>query len=285
MNTISDFVEAAGTSSARSRWVFLIMIIFSIVVFTAFLNSRKGNWIGSRLKVVQYAVNNFADVKALSEADDFREKDSHALHTPIERSAKFLQIYNIQEREEAKLWLQGYIQSRQRHIQIVSVPILGLSFDVNDLGFLSGMAFVILLLMLRYSMSREYTNVKLVFKKAKAADCLEDCYQLMSMTQIFTLPPSNEEPHERFWRGPIKALFCLPLLLQLVVAANDFRTAGIGFAFNPLNMGMLIVAHLVALMLLAALTFACLTLLGEIDRLWRGYATEIENGVSASVSD
>ena len=77
---------------------------------------------------------------------------------------------------------------------VIRVPFFGFSFDVNDLGFIGGIGFVIILVCFRLCLSREIDNLRLSFEQfqlCRQADCN---FTLGDVVTLFPqgLPPSTE---------------------------------------------------------------------------------------------
>jgi len=178
-------------------------------------------------------------------------------------------MYGIRSIEELRVWLNGYIISKQQNVQLVRVPFFAFAFDVNDLGLISGATFVLLLMLLRFWLLREIRNYEIVFEKvSKNQEELSIVYDVLSMRQVLTVPPSGPLIAEILWSIPTKILFCLPLALQYIVYRNDSDTAHIGRLFSGPNVSLIESTHIVSLILITILTFSCLWVSVKFDVLW-----------------
>ena len=54
---LKPFIEATITSSARFRRVLIVVIVSSVLAFSAFWNARPGSWLNSRFEVARVAQN------------------------------------------------------------------------------------------------------------------------------------------------------------------------------------------------------------------------------------
>lgn len=80
------------------------------------------------------------------------------------------------------------------HRMIISIPIIGLSIDVNNLCWATGIAFGIFYFLLAFSLSREKKNLLLTFTIGlEQGFRMHDIYRLISMRQVLTIPPSIDE--------------------------------------------------------------------------------------------
>ena len=78
---------------------------------------------------------------------------------------------NMEDNERNNL-----IRNRIENSQTVKVPILGNSFDVNDLAIMSGISFIILLLVVRFTLIREKNNLQIALNSIteRYDDFIED---------------------------------------------------------------------------------------------------------------
>ncbi len=268
-NELFNYIETAGDSSRRTRWVLLVMITTCILIFAAFLNSRKANWINARVEVSQKAYNDFDELFARISSADYKKKKLGDLETLEDRAAAFINHYKIKSKTEAEYWLKGYINSKQNYIQIIRVPFIFFTFDVNDLGFISGVSLVFILLFLRFCLWRELTNIKAVFEKAKKDEkCKDQWYTIMSMKQVLTIPP-NDIKKEKLWGILLKVIFFIPLIIHSIVAYNDYITKEIAYILSRSNINFLNTANISFISVILILTISCISISIEIDVVWR----------------
>jgi len=147
----------------------------------------------------------------------------------------------------------------------VRVPFFGVAFDVNDLGLLVGIGFVVILLLLRFSLGSEIVGLRISFKNVTAlsqepGELLERFYELLAMRQVFTLPQlkvenlsiehhgaeewSSHQPNWSVWilRIILKFICCLPFFVYSIVAWHDLQsTALIGKSIDPDHMKVLVI--------------------------------------------
>src|SRR5262249_5811275 len=142
-------------SSARSRHILVILIAASILVFAGFWNARDASWITTHLK---WAAKIEAQIRHPPVGPPSEEQRK------IQDRATAYQIENI---GEAQHFHQHLLDLMAEHVLYLRVPILGLAFDVNDLGTFSGLAFLVLLLWARFSLWHELHNLRLCFAESK----------------------------------------------------------------------------------------------------------------------
>lgn len=158
----------------------------------------------------------------------------------------------------------------------IKVPFFGITFDVNDLGLLSGFAFLILLILFRFSLMREYENTYLAFEAVEDdKEILVPFYNLLSMRQVLTIPPilkpiPGMQHREGFrWATIIpKILSFLPFGTLTVVVINDFLTQNIGDILSSGHTLFLYIASVALGVLVLVTTVSCLRVWINIDNEW-----------------
>jgi len=154
-------------------------------------------------------------------------------------------------RSELEQELSQLHKSILENCVLIKIPLLGVSFDVNGLASLSGLAFSVLYFLLYYSMARELKNIKLLFNihHEHGIDS-RSVYQALSMFQVLTIPLSIDEfispknirvatavadlrrQSRRLSRlVPMLPMF-FPLLAWLTVFTFDLDTKDVGDATN-----------------------------------------------------
>lgn len=148
---------------------------------------------------------------------------------------------------EAKKNVADLQQIMANRVMGVSIPVLGVVFDINDLSLISGVTFVILLSWFHFALRRQNKNIRHVFYIAEQADlseredpvnCLSAAYFLLAMTQVLTIPPSS--PAEIGKQTFLRRVSRLPSIImwtaviaQFAVVADDFMTMDPGNTLNP----------------------------------------------------
>src|SRR3989338_2111555 len=159
MEHITKYVEATNESSSRSRWVFLALQVASVIVFFAFWNTHVLPWTNARLKLYQAALY-------LQDQDATRQQKPRGAPKPgftapltpvglsrftedeLKGARRFLDQEKPSRDQVEHLWRE-YQSLKVQHVSHISIPLFQTMVDVNDLGFLGGLAFIILLTLLR----------------------------------------------------------------------------------------------------------------------------------------
>jgi hypothetical protein len=157
----------------------------------------------------------------------------------------------------------------------IRVPFFGITFDVNDLGLIGGVSFIILLLLFRFSLGRELDNLVLSFEEAKRDRELPVFYNLLAMRQVLTVPPTSRREAVSMIMVIPKLLSFLPLIVLSIVIAHDFMTYDVGATINVVHTVLLYIftAALWAFVLIS--TISCLLVWLKIDAVWKQYWGDI----------
>lgn len=182
----------------------------------------------------------------------------------------------IPNKEQAGQYAQKLEDARTGNILLIHIPFSGNVFDVNTLGLWGGITFTVILLMFRFSLWREYNNLKLAFNEAKP-EHLRYCYLALAMQQVLTVPPAlaQNQPHLKPQGKVIQLLYLPPFLIQLAIIVNDVRTESIGEIFSSYLALISIGLSGLLLMAIVRLTLRCLKLSFAIDKEWETAAEKV----------
>jgi hypothetical protein len=151
---------------------------------------------------------------------------------------------------------------------------------VNDLGLLGGFAFTVILLWLKFGLSKEYTNLKLVFHEARKSGQLEFCYYYLAMQQMLTIPKGvrgmRDQPNRSFWNTVPNLLVLLPLTVQSVVILHDLGTFDLGELTRASNALAGVIVGSIFLGIILVLTIQCFVLVLDTDKEWDRAAWGLE---------
>lgn len=165
----------------------------------------------------------------------------------LDKIITIMSRFSLASRREMNDVISHYDRARIENAILVRMPVLGVSFDVNWLGFVSSLAFSIILFMLYFSLSRERKNLFLAFKEAenRGIDRI-DFYQMLSMRQVLSIPKSINEyiygPQKsdseldiliRKWNKRV-AMYPLytPAVVWILILMHDISTFRIGLSIN-----------------------------------------------------
>ena len=168
------------------------------------------------------------------------------------------------------------------------MPVLGINFDINDLGILGGFTLIVLLVWVNYSVWHQSTNLNIAFDFAKQlekkgeAGLLYHTYQNLAMRQVLTIPPkpasirSSKEDRIKVWIQKVsKLLYALPLTVQTIEVAHDWDTLDLGRLTNPSSTNIVLIAEALFLALILVLTLTCFYIWRRTYNTWKTVAEEI----------
>lgn len=180
------------------------------------------------------------------------------------------------DKEQAGRYAQSLEQARTSNILLINIPFSGSVFDVNSLGLWAGITFMVILLIFRFSLWREYNNLRLTFNEAKD-EHLKFCYRSLAMQQVLTVPPplTRRQAHLRPQSKVVQLLYLPPFFIQLAIILNDIRTQSIGELFSSKLAFWSTGVSMLLLVFIVILTWKCLKLSYAIDEAWAAAAKRV----------
>lgn len=252
---LQDYLDSTSDSSNRTRTVAIVLLVASVLALVGFLNSFKSGWMLQRLHTIGDPNSGYITEKLGSNHDN----------------EQYRQFYTA----VAKAYVDNALTIR--------VPFFGFAFDVNDLGLLGGIGFIVILFLLRFSLRSEIINLRLAFKAAaKTEDQLPIFYDLLAMRQVFTLP--HVEDHRKLWQAKRswilryipKAVCFLPFLVYTLILYHDcYLTRHTGKLISDPHTGFLLAYTHVFCAIIFVLACWCLTRWRTIDSLWEEYWQDV----------
>jgi hypothetical protein len=202
------------------------------------------------------------------------------------KEADWLKARDITNKDQLNLITQRLENARLEYVSLVRIPFFGIVFDVNDLGLLGGFTFVVVLMWFRFSLWREYYNLRTTFREAKS-EHLKFCYRTLAMNQVLTVPPalSQNQPQEKPWGKVVRVLYFLPLAVQLIILGHDLWTFEDGRLVNEFNTIFGTSASLCFGVLSGMLTYWCYRLSDEIDKEWDEAFHKIQKQLDGTPND
>jgi len=228
---LRNYIEAASESSSRSRRVFTILLFATILAFGAFWNTRRilwsKSWMQNRIDYLTQEYKNKYD-KAGRINKDLRWSIKEDPNCFI--NERFGSYNNSQFNScDSLLFLSQLLKTKDIYYDntyVIKVDAIGVSIDINDLGVYTSGAYCFLLVVLMYCLSREYFNLKIAFDYAENLDSvsgkanknLRECYNLISMAQLWRVPP--ESIHDKFFGRFMKRSTALSSMLLYIPVIN-----------------------------------------------------------------
>ncbi|MFN0243961.1 MAG: hypothetical protein ACKVWV_13815 [Planctomycetota bacterium] len=342
-STTQEHIKACYASSDRARFVIIAINIASILAFVALWNSFHWSWTNERLRVLHDVVKwypyllerDYSKEVAQLEAGEVplgftRPPEKRELVDTIiskeelprfKRAKQYLRTEFPSLAPEFGIAMREYaiLQAKLHTIQhaavdnttVVTVPFVGIRFDVNDLGPIAGLCFIVLLLWLRFAFQRELQNLQSTFDQAEEDDKKQDereaqanrerdqerkaghgqhessdqrekhvrqldsVYHALAMHQVLTSPRLQDVKNELFWDLVPYTLFSLPAVVQFVILGYDFYTLDRGILFNDHLTIIALMLDFAWLVLILLLTLACARKYLDINNLWNKTYVEV----------
>ena len=232
--------------------VMVSIVVASVLTFAGFLNSLSNNWMLQRVQAA-----------AVKDSDYVKKKFPNVANNPADLEA------------DRQVFYKSLMDSYVSNTFTIKVLFFGITFDVNDLGLIGGVSFIILLLLFRFSLGRELDNLVLSFEEAKKDKELPTFYNLLAMRQVLTVPPTAGRESVALIMVIPKLLSFLPLIVLTVVIAHDFMTYDLGAAINPLHTVLLYISTAALWAFVCIVTISCLIVWLKIDAAWKKYWGEV----------
>jgi hypothetical protein len=245
-----DYLDAASSASTRTRAMVITIVVASILIFGGFLNSLQHNWMLQRVRKAADPYSGYFETKFPNIAPD-------ALQSTRDQFKDAL--------------LKAYVDNTYT----IRVPFFAITFDVNDLALLGGIAFLIILILFWLSLNRELDNLKFSFEKANSTNQLADFYNLLSMQQVLTTPPKNNKEAIRFFTIP-KVLSVLPLIVLTLIIGNDFMTYDLGALISVSHTNVQSTVSSALWIVVLIFTIRCIRACRNVDIIWREYCPNIQ---------
>jgi len=266
---IQDFLDAATEAGKRCRTVTILLAVGSVLLFAGLLNSLQSHWMLQRLE-------KFQDINS--------DYVKHFLGAPPVASPDLNRNAANVSRPELSLYEHRYVAMNTALMRsfvdnslVIKVPFFGFGFDVNDLGLLGGLAFVVLLSIYRFALSRELDNIRIGFLEAEALGQLKEFYTLLAMHQVFTVPWTPGKEPSRFLLFAPKCVCVLPLLVQFSIVAHDASTYDVGSAVGWTHTLTVLVIEVLLLLSILPLSLMAFRRMRRTDALWDMYAERLDD--------
>lgn len=269
---IRDYLEASTDASKRTRTITIILAIASISAFAALLNSLQSQWMHQRILHLADIHGKYTESKLGPYPR--REAFQHEGYFDKEQYDKHIAIYETRYAELNSAVERAYVEGSL----VVRVPFFGFTFDVNDLGLLASIAFLVILACYRFFLSREIDNLRLSFEEAAklGKQELKEFYTLLTMRQVFTVPTTPYIKRSKFLLFAPKLLPWFPFAVHVAVTVHDFLTAFIGKELQSIHFVLLTTWEVGISVVIFWLSLSLTKRLLTMDREWNSWWNEIK---------
>ncbi len=252
---MKDDFDIKEHASACTRWngvtsnALKAALIFAVLTFGAWWNSNPNNWLDHRIRLYQLALESSASSPG----------------------QVLLRYYSV---EELKHRL-AYLQELQLKRSLFHAPVVDLDFDINDLGVISGMTFLVLMSWLRMCLMREELCLRMAFARASTSGRLRPFYELATIGQIPLV--LRRKGVSFFWKVVPAMTYALPLLVQTNLTFTDFRSYGARTLLYSARTSQAALVSIFSTVGLLVLTVSCVMGARRVDLLWLKAEKEVSN--------
>jgi hypothetical protein len=254
---MKEYIEATADSAKRTRTVTVILVVASVLVAIGWYNSLRTSW---QLQRVRRAFDPDTDVATGFLDTAHRPKilvPGADGKSPADRYREDLQVAAV----------RAYIEN----VRFIHAPFFGIAFDVNDLGIIGGVGLVIVLLLMRYTLSREIKNLNVTFREAVHHHELSAFYHAMAMRQVFTVPEMKGEKRNA-WLAISPRLICvLPAIVFAAGVGYDYYSVVWLHVYKFAEVKGTLITEALWFVIILYLSIRCWERQTHIDGVWRRY--------------
>jgi len=256
---VFNIIDSIKRGSSRNIKFFIAILLFSILTFSSYWNSRHDSW-QSELVRFYKAVDKYNSDDKLSKKEQKQIDDAIALH-----SGDTSRIKNI----DTELMIERVYRNTDEFSKTFKIPIIGLAFHINDLGLIGGFSTMIVLIMFFYSLEREVNNLLLLNDTLKI---MSNKYQRItinyaSMSQLLSFGALSKKSD--LLRLIPFFLLVLPLISYIFIFIHDCQTFSFGEVINRKRALMGLIASGIFLGINGLITLSCISSFGSINKTWR----------------
>jgi hypothetical protein len=233
------YIAAAHDAAKRTRTITIVLVVASVNVFVGFYNSLDSAWMLQRIRAAYQPIPTFTDKKLHAESEPFRKDFQQSL-------------------------VKSYVDSTY----FIKAPFFGIVLDVNDVGFIGGIGLLCILVLLRFSLSREIKNLNFVFDESVAHNCEHESYYELAMLQVFTIPEMRREKRNRLLSIAPRIVCLLPAVVYSFGVGYDYYTIFWLKLFQWRENLFLIIFEAICLIALSWLSIRCWERLSHINGIW-----------------
>jgi hypothetical protein len=249
------YITAANEASKRTRTVMIVLVVATVIFLVGFYNSLDGAWMLQRIRAAYSPSSHYSDMK---------------LHAGPEMHGSMPASPGPAE-EFQKQFQEALVKAYVDNTFFVKAPFFGIVFDINDVGLIGGISLICVLVMLRFSLSREIKNLNFVFNEAVVHGQLPDFYYELSMHQVLTIPEMRGEKRNRKLELAPQIVCLFPAIVYMLGILYDYVTIFWMKLFDWRSNILLITFEFLFFIAIASLSRRCRERLRHINGIWDNY--------------
>jgi hypothetical protein len=267
---LKEYVEVSTDAARRTRIVTIILIVATVSLAIGYYNSLGNSWANQRIKSAFDTSE--GRLKAIREKLGI-EPDEVGQLSEIDKKKLDTFILSLQT---------GAIDDYRRNVRLIPIPFFNLTVDVNDLGVMGGIGLIIILILMRYSLSREIKNLNVSFKEACEHNRLCEFYHSLAMRQVLTIPKMKGEEQNEFL-AILPSYSCkLPAIIFTFGVIYDLYSFGI-FGYSSKQVFLQLLIETVSLIIIWILSLKCSERLRYINSIWENFWGLVEQKPSSII--
>lgn len=292
-SSIDEICKVSNSTSTQTRSTLYVLVLVSIISVIAFLNSNNisRNWNDARFRQNYIALT--------THLEGMSQGAKHKYDSIANAATLLLRNKN----------LEASINTIHQNVEAVKVPVMGNSFDINDLGLVSGITMIVLLTITVFTLNRERTNLRIALKaitdrykagsdkelftaqiagivaenpghsEATVLQAINETrrqhhYNYLTMNEIFNSPPVDIEQEAKstsFFARAQRYLLYFPFLVYLLLLVNDLKTLGSMIRLDEQLTKQLITGEIIFALLILWLSTKCTRIKSSIIRLYTDF--------------
>jgi hypothetical protein len=260
---LSHYIDVFRSSAERVRRVIFIVMVFSVIMLVAQWNTTELSWMPLRYKGLESIYFRAEKIpnKDIADAEVYQETGGR-----------------IWTREELRDYIKEFLKQRIERVTFVEIPGLGVTFDINDLGNFSGIAYTLLMTLLLFSIAREHENLYLaLFKvrrlhdhgklKSDGESTANYLYHSLAMSQVLNSPPTLAQwDPSKIKTRILCIIYIVPTLVGGYIIYENRRTLPVVHALGGSNSVM--VPQYIFFAIVLALGVLAIIYSTSCDRRW-----------------
>lgn len=248
---LNYYVDASHDAAKRTRTVTILLVVACVLISIGWYNSLKWSWARDRVRQA-YDLKDESIYKILSPDNPPTNDDLQAKSYRAQ-----LQYATVNE----------YVEN----VRFIRVPFFGTAFDVNDLGTIGGLALITVLVLLRYSLSREIKNLNVSFEESVLHGRLCAFYHALAMRQLFTVPHMKGETRNQALARLPEVVAILPAIIFTLGVTYDWYSTLRLKVYSLKDVTFTLICESLWLLFIWALSLKCLGRKRHINGIWDKY--------------
>jgi hypothetical protein len=279
---IQQYIDTFRISSDRVRVVLYILVAACFIIASLEWNTREGSWPRQRLEYWRL----MHQTKTLHEFDRAAPKPPPGGRAAgaVERIHRRRDVETVLDADHFALQ-DEYAKQFIDRLGLVTIPLFGTSFDINDLGVVGGVILALLELLLLFCVARQHENLYLcAFKVRRLREDDEEyeagdsdanfLYHALVMTQVLNHPPTlarwSTGAGARALAAGRLITFWLPTIAYAFVIMGDIASLDV---VSPVSSEMLVQYTL--LVMITVENFFAFLYLSACQQKWIGMFYDI----------